>query len=311
MSNSFGPWATSIDPLSQPALSTYWKQRFALLRGAADGRGGISRREFLALGAAGFAAAGLPTLRAGAASAQNAVPAHPEKPRKKPDERDEALILESRRKLVRIGLAMWNYRDATLAQTFPPPVTVPPGRQRDVSWRVMLLPYLGEIALYKRYRFEEPWDSDHNRQLIDQMPDAYKVPRDQPLKLGHTSYLLPYGEKTMCPSDGAAYEFDVAQLSEELRSTVLVVEADFERAVPWTTPQDLKIESAKPLAGLPAGSIVVLLVEGTTAVIPMPLRTKSGVTLDAAESRRILRDLFDPESDRDFPELDIDRRDTR
>ena len=307
MTNDFGPWTTNI----QPALSTYWKQRFALLRGTAHGRGGVTRREFFALGTAGVIAAGLPTLRAGAASAQNAAPGQPAEPQGKSDERDEALILESRRKLAKLGLAMWNYRDSSLAQTFPPPVTVPPGRQHDVSWRVMLLPYLGEIALHNRYRLDEPWDSDHNRQLIGQMPDVYKVPTDQRLKLGHTSYLLPYGEKTMCPSDGAAYEFDFGRLSEELRSTVLVVEADVDHAVPWTKPQDLKIEPAKPLAGLPDGSMIVLLVEGTTAVIPLPLRTKSGVTLDATESRRILRDLFNPESKREFPELDIDRRDTR
>ena len=42
-----------------------------------------------------------------------------------------------------------------------------------LSWRVHLLPYLGEEELYRRFRHAEPWFSDHNSKLIERMPAVY------------------------------------------------------------------------------------------------------------------------------------------
>ena len=42
-----------------------------------------------------------------------------------------------------------------------------------LSWRVHLLPYFGEEALYQRFKLDEPWDSQHNKQLIYEMPAIY------------------------------------------------------------------------------------------------------------------------------------------
>ena len=60
--------------------------------------------------------------------------------------------------------------------------TLPPAAILDrktgqplLSWRVALLPYLGMGELYKRFRLDEPWDSQHNRALVDEMPSVYRV----------------------------------------------------------------------------------------------------------------------------------------
>ena len=45
-----------------------------------------------------------------------------------------------------------------------------------LSWRVHILPFLEEGELYKQFRLDEPWDSEHNRKLIEKMPDAYADP---------------------------------------------------------------------------------------------------------------------------------------
>ncbi|MBQ7815447.1 MAG: DUF1559 domain-containing protein, partial [Thermoguttaceae bacterium] len=42
------------------------------------------------------------------------------------------------------------------------------------SWRVHLLPYLGESALYAKIRLNEPWDSEYNRQFHAQTPAVYR-----------------------------------------------------------------------------------------------------------------------------------------
>lgn len=44
------------------------------------------------------------------------------------------------------------------------------------SWRVLLLPYIGEEKLYKQIRLDEPWDSEHNRQFHGMMPQVYACP---------------------------------------------------------------------------------------------------------------------------------------
>ena len=48
------------------------------------------------------------------------------------------------------------------------------------SWRVEILPFLGEQALYDEYHFDEPWDSQHNRLLIARMPAVFRSPLDKP-----------------------------------------------------------------------------------------------------------------------------------
>jgi hypothetical protein len=42
-----------------------------------------------------------------------------------------------------------------------------------LSWRVHVLPRLGEEALYRRFKLDEPWDSLANRPLINQFPQVY------------------------------------------------------------------------------------------------------------------------------------------
>src|SRR5262245_6014980 len=59
------------------------------------------------------------------------------------------------------------------------------------SWRVLILPYLEEEALYHQFRLDEPWDSPHNLALLPWMPKVYGVPNDVPVDLGaepHTTF---------------------------------------------------------------------------------------------------------------------------
>ena len=42
------------------------------------------------------------------------------------------------------------------------------------SWRVHLLPFLGEETLYKKIKLDEPWDSEYNSQFHAQTPAVYR-----------------------------------------------------------------------------------------------------------------------------------------
>jgi hypothetical protein len=116
-----------------------------------------------------------------------------------------------------------------------------------LSWRVRLLPYLGEGELYSQFKLDEPWDSEHNKKLIERMPTVYKAPRSRAARQFKTVYLTPRGEKTAFPGDR---EINPSELSDGNLHTILVVQASDTKAVIWTKPDDYEYNEKSPQAGL-------------------------------------------------------------
>ena len=44
-----------------------------------------------------------------------------------------------------------------------------------LSWRVKLLPFLEEEFLHEEFRLNEPWDSEHNKQFLEDMPQVFET----------------------------------------------------------------------------------------------------------------------------------------
>lgn len=152
-----------------------------------------------------------------------------------------------------IGLALINYysdekgSDGKPRNRFPDAASKTPQGEPLLSWRVHILPYLEQNELYQQFRLDEPWDSEHNRKLLQQMPDQYKLGSEANNAAGKTSVLLPVGELTAFPNGrGLAFK----ELSDGASQTILAVEADDEHAVPWTKPEDLQFDPAQAKAGL-------------------------------------------------------------
>jgi hypothetical protein len=76
----------------------------------------------------------------------------------------------SRLNLKKLALAMQNRAD-TYQGRLPLAASVDKKGKALLSWRVELLPYLGEQALYNQFKRDEPWDSPHNRKLLSKMPN--------------------------------------------------------------------------------------------------------------------------------------------
>lgn len=111
-----------------------------------------------------------------------------------------------------------------------------------LSWRVHLLPFLGEQELYDKFKLDEPWDSDHNAALIPQMPAVYV---DRSLgEAGKTSILVAVGTQTLFPPEPGADplrgvgRFKLANLAASENRKVLAFAAAPHFAVTWTAPHD-------------------------------------------------------------------------
>lgn len=76
--------------------------------------------------------------------------------------------------------------------TLPPAHTTGAGGVPLHSWRVALLPYVGQQELYEKIRLDEPWDSAHNRQFHKQAVDFYQCPSAS-LSPGQTTYSVVVG----------------------------------------------------------------------------------------------------------------------
>lgn len=147
-----------------------------------------------------------------------------------------------------IALAMHNYADRNKA--FPSQANYDAQGQPLLSWRVHILPYLEQGALYQRFHLDEPWDSEHNRKLIAEMPAVYMDP-DSALKhmvsAGKTTYVFPVGKGTLHEGPEPKTFKDVI---DGTSNTIMLVEVAPENAVIWTKPDDWEVDFADPWKGL-------------------------------------------------------------
>jgi hypothetical protein len=94
-------------------------------------------------------------------------------------------------------LAVANYNDAH--GHLPPPYVLGPDGKRWHSWRVLILPYIEQDALFNEYKFDEPWDGPNNRKLAERMPRTFAFHSSH--KPGDTTanYLAVVGDETAWP----------------------------------------------------------------------------------------------------------------
>jgi hypothetical protein len=180
-----------------------------------------------------------------------------------------------------IGLSMHNYHDTYRA--FPAAYSVDEEGEPLLSWRVHVLPFLEQTPLYEQFRLDEPWDSEHNRQLIERMPEIYRAPGSS-AEPGKTVYLgLRHPDSVIVPpadesdANRSPRGTTIAEISDGTSNTLLVVEANDESAVIWTKPDDFDPNLDNPvrdLLGLRPGGFLVLICDGSVRFMPQTLGPK-------------------------------------
>ena len=160
-----------------------------------------------------------------------------------------------------------------------------------LSWRVAILPYIGQQNLFDRFRLDERWDSTNNLRLLPLMPKLYG---QEGGGSGMTSVLAVSGPGTIFEIGENATEF--REITDGSSNTALFVSANSDQAVEWSRPQDLLFDSENPRAGLgeDTNGTVFAFADGDVAIVP------NSVT-DANLSSLMLKD--DGEFS-DFSEID-------
>jgi hypothetical protein len=154
-------------------------------------------------------------------------------------------VNQAMNQLKQIALAMRTFESVT--SMFPSAYAAGNDGKPLLSWRVALLPFLGESELVAQFKLDEPWDSDNNKKLITKMPAVYKAPGSKVATDFKTVYLTVRGDKTPFPG---ARPVQLSSITDGLAQTIMVVEASDDKAVIWTKPDDFEPDEKNPVAGL-------------------------------------------------------------
>ena len=181
--------------------------------------------------------------------------------------RESARQMQSSNNLRQIMLAMHNYHDAN--GKFPAQAIAQGDGNPLLSWRVAILPYLGEQALYDQFHLDEPWDSEHNIALLEQMPEFFRNPSNPP-SAGMTTYLVPMGKGVGLSSEGLKLQ----EITDGTSNTLAVLDVDPQLGVPWTKPDDLDIRQNEVLDWLRAEGSNAGFFDGSVRIIDLEIDTE-------------------------------------
>jgi prepilin-type processing-associated H-X9-DG protein len=153
---------------------------------------------------------------------------------------------------------------------------------RGHSFRVGLLPYADQVAVYRQLDLTQPWDGPRNSPITNQPVMPFFTPFDPPSS--NTPYRVFVGGGALFSADGSPVH--IRDIKDGSSNTILMVHAA--EQVPWAKPQELPYSPTAPLPplghkALPGGANVLMadgsvrfLRTGTADPVVRALITKAG-----------------------------------
>ena len=131
-----------------------------------------------------------------------------------------------------IALGIMNYESAY--GTLPPAFTVDAEGNRLHSWRTLILPYIGEVSIYRSIDLTKPWDHPANAKAREAVVAYYACPstaNEEHL----TTYLAVVGPS--CVFTGSTPR-KLNEITDGASKTLAVIDANSDQAVHWMSPHD-------------------------------------------------------------------------
>jgi hypothetical protein len=138
-----------------------------------------------------------------------------------------------------IGLTLMSY-ESTKGTYLPAYLTDDQSRPAH-SWRVLMLPRLGEQQLYDNYDFKQPWNSEDNMAIAKTGPGGmggrliYSCPSNRDNNGLDTDFVMPVGPGAI--SDGPQ-SVGYKEITDGASHTIMVAEMS-DSGICWTEPRDL------------------------------------------------------------------------
>ncbi|MEP4684490.1 MAG: DUF1559 domain-containing protein [Rhodopirellula bahusiensis] len=175
--------------------------------------------------------------------------------------------LSSIKNMEKIATALNAY--ATDHGVYPAPYTTGGTGRKLHSWRVTILPYLDEDALFSQIDKGVPWNEGENQQLSWQIPAVYRHPESSGWGAG-TVYHLVTGAGTLFPSTGP---MGPRQVTDGAAKTILLAEGQMNSMTEsWMEPYDLDVASIGGLINAPSGNGLGGATEGGVCVATVDSR---------------------------------------
>jgi Protein of unknown function (DUF1559) len=146
--------------------------------------------------------------------------------------------------------------------SFPAAYSVSDAGKPLLSWRVAILPLLGEKKLYAEFHLDEPWDSEHNKGLIAKMPKVFRSPTSK-AEEGMTTYMGNGGPVGVISRPPARFP----DIIDGTSNTFAIVEVSDKAAVVWTRPEQWMFKPGDALKEF-AGEFCAALADGSVYRIP-------------------------------------------
>lgn len=162
--------------------------------------------------------------------------------------------------LKQIGLALHFYHEEH--GCLPPAYTVDSEGNRLHSWRTLILPYMEQQALYSKIDLSRTWDDPVNKDAFVSRVSTYRCPSSD-IPESHTTYVV------VVAPDGCfrgALGTALSEITDGTGETLMVVEVDTSRAVPWMSPNDVDAQTLLAAAkseSLPHSSILLAFADGS------------------------------------------------
>jgi hypothetical protein len=142
-----------------------------------------------------------------------------------------------------IGMALHAYHNTF--QSFPPAYVADAEGKPMHSWRVLVLPFLGDDRLrraYEQYDFREPWTGPNNLQVASVIDAAAISPFHCPSSGNdhETNYVAVVGRETAWPE---ANSVAILGIADQPAETIMLVEVT-DAGVHWMEPKDLTFDQA-------------------------------------------------------------------